>query len=175
VTFDGSSYYRQENGDEIMILPLLNKRNLVRGILGVRGEKAALELSYDRTRHDGTFMEGTGEAVFQSVNVDGRFFLLTRGPVQPHVVVGGAIPWLTIKDGGFLHDDVGDARFRGYGVNTEAGVTVYPHRRLGIGIGYSYRVMWFDRATGVTDTLYDLRPRFRETSGGVVMTGMFTF
>ena len=91
--------------------------------------------------------------------------------MQPHVLVGGSIPWLTVKDGGFLNDDVGNARFRGYGVNTEAGVTVYPHPRMGIGVGYSYRVMWFDRATGVSETLYDLRPRFRETSGSVVMTG----
>ena len=175
VTFDGQSYYRQENGDEIMILPRLNSRNLMRGILGARFEKAALELSYDRTTHDGAFLEGAGEAVFQSVNIDGRFFFLTNGRVQPHVVVGGAIPWLTIRDGGFLDDQVGDATFRGYGVNSEAGVTVYPHRQIGIGVGYSYRVMWFDRATGVTDKLYELRPRFRETSGGLVMTGTFTF
>ena len=174
-TFDGESYYQQVDGDEFMILPRLNGRNLVRGILGFRAEKAALELSYDRTNHDGSFLEGTGEATFQSVNVDGRFFLLTKGPVQPHVLVGGSIPWLTVKDGGFLNEDVGDARFRGYGVNTEAGVTVYPHPRMGIGVGYSYRVMWFDRATGVSETLYDLRPRFRETSGSVVMTGSFTF
>jgi hypothetical protein len=175
VTFDGASYYKEIDGDEIIILPKLNERNMVRAGLGYRYSKAALEVSYDRTRHTGSFLDGVGEATFQSVNVDGRFFLMNRGPVQPHVVVGGAVPWLTIKEGSFLDESVGDGHFRGFGVNTEAGVTIYPHPRIGVGVGYAYRIMWFDRATGVSDTLYELRPRFRETSGSLVMTGIFTF
>ena len=95
--------------------------------------------------------------------------------MQPHVLVGGSIPWLRIKDGSFLDPVVGDARFRGYGVNTEAGVTVYPHPKVGVSVGYSYRVMWFDRASGASDKLFYLRPRFRETSGGMAMSGFFTF
>jgi hypothetical protein len=175
VTFDGATGYREEDGDEIMILPRLNARNLIRATLGHRWQKAALEVSYDQTRHTGTFFDETGEATFRSVNVDGRFYMATRSPVQPHVLVGGAVPWLTITDGSFLDARVGDARFRGWGVNTEAGVTVYPHPRVGVSVGYAYRLMWFDRATGVTDTLFYLRPRFRETSGSVVMSGLFTF
>ena len=175
VTFDGSTYYQQENGEEIFILPRLNSRNMVRGILGHRWTKAALEVSYDRTSHNGSFLDGSGEATFQSINLDGRFFLATRGPVQPHVLVGGSMPFLTIRHGSFLEGEVGHGRFRGYGVNSEAGVTVFPHPRVGVGVGYSYRVMWFDRATGVSDTLFYLRPRFRETSGSIVMTGLFAF
>jgi hypothetical protein len=66
-------------------------------------------------------------------------------------------------------------RLRGYGVNTEAGVTIFPVPEFGIGVGYSYRVLWFDRGTGVSDTLFELRPRFRETSGTVAITGTFVF
>ena len=33
-------------------------------------------------------------------------------------------------------------------VNSEAGVTIYPHSRLGVSVGYNYRVLWFDRVTG---------------------------
>ena len=175
VTFDGATGYIQENGDEVMILPRLNKRNLVRAALGHRWQRASFEVSYDRTQHTGTFLDEVGEATFQALNVDGRFYMATRGPVQPHVLVGGAVPWLTIKDGSFLDDKVADARFRGWGVNTEAGVTVYPTHRIGISVGYAYRVMWFDRASGATDTLFYLRPRFRETSGSLVMSGLFTF
>ncbi len=174
-TFDGETAYREVGGDEIFILPRLDKRHMIRAILGYRGEKAAIEFSYDRTNHDGTFLDTTGEAVFQSINVDGRYYFATGGRVQPHVLFGGAFPWLRVKDGSFLHDDVGDARFRGYGINTEAGVTLYPHRQLGLAVGYSYRVMWFDRASGVTDRFGELRPRFRETSGSVIITGLVTF
>ena len=37
-------------------------------------------------------------------------------------------------------------------MNTEVGVTVYPLRRVGLSTGYRYRMMWFDTASGVTDT-----------------------
>lgn len=174
-TFDGSSYYQRENGDEIIILPRLEKRNVLRAIVGFRSTRGALEVSYERTKHPGTFLGETGEATFQVLNVDERIFFLTGGRIQPHVLVGGSLPWLTVKDGSFLDTDVADGSFRGFGVNTEAGVTVYPHPRFGISTGYRYRVMWFDHATGVSDTSYKLRPRFHETGGSVVMTGFFTF
>ena len=54
-------------------------------------------------------------------------------------------------------------------------MTVYPHPQVGIVVGYGYRPTWFYRGTGITDTHYDLRPRFRESSKGVVFTTLFTF
>ena len=179
-TFDGLTVYREVDGDEIALLPKLDKQKKFRGILGYRGEKAALEFSYERTSHNGTFAEvGTGTATFQQVNVDGRFFYLTHARVQPYLLLGAGFPFLTIKDGSFLLDEpdagVGDGHFKGYALNTEFGVTVYPHPQVGIVLGYSYRPIWFDRATGISDTPYELRPRFRESSRGVVFTTLFTF
>jgi hypothetical protein len=175
VTFDGATLYQEIDGEEFMILPRLDTRNLVRLVLGYRARQAAIEVSYDRTAHNGTFLDLGGKATFQALNVDGRYFFATRGRVQPHVLVGGTMPWFTVKDGSFLEPDMGDAKFQGYGVNTEAGVTIYPHRQLGISVGYNYRVLWFDRATGVSDTLFDLRPRFRETSGSIIITSHVIF
>jgi hypothetical protein len=178
-SFDGLTYYQEIDGDEIAILPRLDKQNMFRGILGYRAEKAAIELSYERTSHNGTFGEGTGQATFQQVNVDGRFFFLTRARIQPYLLVGAGIPWLTIKDGSFLENQpesgAGDGTFNGFALNTEVGVTVYPHPRVGIVLGYAYRPIWFHRVTGITDTRYDLRPRFRESSKGAVFTTLFTF
>jgi hypothetical protein len=54
-------------------------------------------------------------------------------------------------------------------------VTVYPHPQVGIVVGYGYRPIWFYRGTGITDTHDDLRPRFRESSKGVVFTTLFAF
>ncbi len=178
-TFDGFTYYREIDGDEIALLPKLDKQKMFRGILGYRGEKAALEFSYERTNHSGAFGEvGTGKATFQQVNVDARFFFLTHARVQPYLLVGGGFPWLTVKDGSFLVNKpeagVGDGTFRGYALNTEVGVTVYPHPQVGIVLGYGYRPIWFDRGTGITDTRYELRPFFRETSKGVNVTTLFT-
>lgn len=179
-TFNGVTYYQEIDGDEIALLPKLDKQRMFRGILGYRGERAALEFSYERTSHNGTFADVlTGSATFHQVNVDGRFFFLTHARVQPYILVGGGFPWLTIKDASFLEDEpdagVGDVKFSGYALNTEVGVTVYPHPKVGIVLGYNYRPIWFDTGTGITDTAYELRPRFRESSKGVVFTTLFTF
>ena len=178
-TFNGLTYYQEIDGDEIALLPKLDKQKMFRGLLGYRGEKAALEFSYERTTHNGSFGDDTGTATFQQFNVDGRFFYLTHARVQPYVLLGAGFPLLTIKDGSFLEDQpdagVGDGRFKGYALNTEVGVTVYPHPQIGIVLGYGYRPIWFDSAKGISDTPYDLRPRFRESSKGVVFTTLFTF
>jgi hypothetical protein len=117
--------------------------------------------------------------VFQQVTADARFFFLTHARVQPYILVGGGFPRLTIKDGSFLADQpdagVGDGHFKGYALNTGVGVTVYPHPQVGIVLGYDYRPMWFDRETGISDKGYKLRPRFRESSKGVVFTTLVTF
>jgi len=175
VTFDGRTFYEAETTQELFILPALDKQNLVRYVVGFRMRPAALEFSYDRTRHDGTFLDTTGKAVVNSVNVDVRFFGLTSGRIQPHGVVGLALPWLTVEDGSFLDLDQDDARFRGQGINLEAGVTVFPHPRIGVSAGYAYRICWFNRVRGVGDEPYRLDPRFRETSGSAVVMGFFTF
>lgn len=179
-TFDGFTLYREIDGDEVALLPKLDKQKMFRGILGYRYERAALELSYERTSHTGVFGDvGTGEATFQQLNLDTRVFFLTRGRIQPYILAGAGFPWLRIKDSSFLLDDpdagIGDGRFKGYAVNTEVGVTIYPHPQVGVVLGYEYRPIWFDRATGITDTPYELRPRFRESSRGVVFTTLFTF
>lgn len=175
-TFDGETLYKEVDGEELAILPRLNKRNMFRGALGYRGRQAAFEVSYERTHHNGTFADEIPvDTTFQAVNVDGRFFFLSEKRVQPHVMVGASIPWLMIKDGSYLEPNLGDARWRGYGLNTEGGVTVFPHPRLGVSVGYAYRIMWFDRMTGVTDKLFYLRPRFRETSGSMVISGLVIF
>ena len=178
-TFDGMTIYREVGGDEIGILPKLDEQPKFKGILGYRGKMAAIEFSYERTSHDATFFDATGDATFQSVDLNGRFFALTKQRFQPYFLVGGGIPWLTVKDGSFLADDpeagFGDGSWKGYALNTEVGVTVYPHPQVGIVVGYEHRWIWFDRATGITDTLFELRPRFRESNHGLAVTGLFTF
>lgn len=175
VTFNGDTYYKQIDGNEFAILPRLDNRNLYRVVLGYRFRQASIEASYERTRHDGTFQGLTGKATFQAVNLNGRLFLATRSRVQPHLLLGAALPFFTVSDGSFLDARVGDARWRGFGVNSEAGLTFYPHRQFALSVGYTYRVLWFDRMTGVSDTLFELRPRFRETAGTVVVNTFVTF
>ena len=100
--------------------------------------------------------------------------LIPNGLSLLRLALGLAFPWLTIYDGSFDGDLNGDGRFRGQGLNLEGGVTLFATRSIGISAGYAYRVLWFNRATGVTDTTYRLRPRFRESSSGLLIMGFVT-
>ena len=170
VTFDGESIYKEIGGEEFTILPRLNSQPMVRFALGYRGRQAVIELSYERTHHDGVFMGATGDAVFQAANIEGRYYFAPDYRIQPYVAVGGSMPFFNVKDGSFLHDDVADAKFKGYGASAEAGVVIYLVRQLGISVGYNYRVLSFDQVTGVQDKLFDLKPRFRENTKSVIVS-----
>ena len=175
VTFDGASIYQQEGGDEILLLPRLEAKSTIRGVVGYRLTRGSFEFGYERIKHPATFMGLPGEATFTALNFDERIYMFTRSRIQPFGLAGYSIPRLTVKDGSFLNDRVGDGSYHGQGVNLEAGVTAFPISRVGVSVGYRYRVMWFNRATGVTDTEYELHPRFRETAGNVSFTAFFTF
>lgn len=174
-TFDGQTVYQEVDGEELGFLPKIDKKPLFRGILGYRAPNIALEIGYERSQHGGTFIDVPLDSTFQSVNIDARYFFAIERRIQPHVLIGAAFPWFTVQDGSFLDPDFGDATWRGYGVNSGAGVTVFPTRQLGISVSYIHRFIWFDRATGVSDTLFELRPRFRERSGAVAVNTTFTF
>lgn len=174
-TFDGQTFYESVTTGELFILPELDQKDLLRYVVGFRARHAALEFSYDRTRHDANFDGFPVDAVVNAINVDLRVFGFTRHRIQPHAVVGLNFPWMTVEDGSFLGGFEDDARWRGQGLNTEVGVTAFPHPRIGASVGYSYRVFWFNRVQGVGETSFDLDPNFRESSGSFVLMGFFTF
>lgn len=171
--FDGTTWYQEEGGTgEVGFLPKMDKHASFRGVLGFRKGAGALELGYERNHFNGSFENDPMGATFQAFNINGRVFLFSRSRVQPNFLIGASFPSLRVENGNRLSlnsTQVGDATWSGNGLNTEAGVTIYPVRRVGIGVGYSYRVFWFDRAeSGVSTKQFELRPRFRETSGNLV-------
>ena len=178
-TFDGETVYKEIDGEELLLLPKLTSRTLPKFIFGFRTHKGALEFSYERGRHDATIFDFPIGAVFNSFNVDGRFFFLKHRQFQPHLLLGLGFPWLTIEEGSAASDqpdaEVGDARWRGLALNTEVGMTVFVTPEAGVSVGYAYKLMYYSRARGVSDRLFELKPAFRETSGTVVVMGFYTF
>jgi hypothetical protein len=173
--FDGTGYYKQIGGPELALLPQLDTRKKLRGVVGFRSPEWALEFSYDRTRHQGTFLGQSAPGTFSAFNVDARMFALTLTRFQPHVVLGGGWSWLTVDNGSLLPTAVGNATFTGAGLNSEVGVTVFLLPSVGLSGGYAYRVIWFSGEHGVSNTKFVLRPRFRETNGSAVMMAFVTF
>jgi hypothetical protein len=175
VTFDGQSIYKQINGDEILLLPRLESKSTIRGLVGYRVTRGSFEVGYESLDLNATFLGLSGAASFHVFNFDERIYAFTSKRIQPYGLAGFSLPWLTVQDGSFLHERVGDGTYHGQGINMEAGATVFPIPRVGISAGYRYRVMWFDTASGVTNTPYDLHPKFRETAGNVSISAFVTF
>jgi hypothetical protein len=146
--FDGTGYYKQIGGPELALLPRLDTRKKLRGVVGFRSPEWALEFSYDRTRHQGTFLGLSAPGTFSAFNVD---------------------------NGSLLQTAVGNATFTGASLNSEVGVTVFLLPSVGLSGGYAYRVIWFSGEHGVSNTKFVLRPRFRETNGSAVMMAFVTF
>lgn len=178
-SFDGETVYKEVGGEELSILPRLHARNLPKFIVGFRATQFALEFSYERGRHDASFFEFPVGAVFNSVNIDGRFFFLKDKRFQPHFLIGLAFPWLTVEDGSFESDqpdaEIGDSRYRGPALNTEIGLTTFVTPRAGVSVGYAYRFIYFNRERGVSGTVFELKPSFKEASANVTVMGFFTF
>src|SRR5687767_6109383 len=55
LTFDGSAVYKKVDGEELVILPRLDRKNMLRGFVGVRTRRGSFEVGYDQTNHVGTF------------------------------------------------------------------------------------------------------------------------
>ena len=174
-TFDGLTGYQRIGGTEVGILPKLDKKHMLRAVAGFRARPLAVEFSFERARHGGTFEGEPVSSVFTAVNVDTRFFFLTHQRFQPHALIGISFPMLRVEDGSFDDPLVGDGRWRGTGLNTEFGITVYATPRIGVSAGYAYRPIWFTTFRGVHDEALELRPRFRETSANATVMTFVTF
>src|SRR5215471_21678470 len=83
-TFNGSSIYREIGGDEILLLPSLESKSTVRGIVGYRLTRGSFEVGYERMKQTATFLGLTGEATFQTFNFDERIYVFTRKRLQPY-------------------------------------------------------------------------------------------
>jgi hypothetical protein len=173
-SFDGETAYKEVDGDELFILPQLDKQNALRGVLGFRAPFFALEVSYDRANHHATYETETTSALFNAVNVGARVFFATHHRIQPQFLIGIAFPWLDIKNGSSIAGAKGDATFRGQGMNSEAGATVFLTPRVGVSIGYSYRLIWFNHVRGVGGKTFQLSPRFRESSSNPIVAFFVT-
>ncbi len=175
VTFDGLTLYERIGGTEVAILPRLDRQTTLRALVGFRSRPLALEFGFERARHGGTFDDLPVRSTLTAFNVDGRFFFRTAERVQPHLVLGIAIPLLRVEDGSFDDPLLGDARWRGTGLNTEVGVTVFLNRRLGVSAGYVYRPIWFTTVRGVHEEPLELLPKFRESSAHPTVMAFWTF
>lgn len=146
--FDGTSILLGE--DDLILVPKINS-NFGWGVtLGSRGENAAVELNYVRSKHDATWMGAKVESIFNMVSLDFKGFFLTNKPIQPFLMYGIGYSWLDVKDGSVNKKlVVGDATYSGGGANLGAGLAYYIHPRVSVHGEIIYRAIWYVYASGV--------------------------
>jgi hypothetical protein len=173
--FDGLHSLTDNRGLLIVVPSLADTRSLDL-IVGGRFDSSAVEMRYAHQRHDGEWLGLPGEATYHEIDIDGRQYFGASARVQPFVSGGTVFQWLNVKEGSVsvTLGQVGDATLTGVSFQGGGGVTGYPHPRLGITGGLTYRFEIFTRARGVggtwedAETLYGRRLRV----GGTVT---FTF
>ena len=153
--FDNTvSYYGY---DEIYEVPYVDDGTGFGVVLGARTEKGAVELGYQRTRHD-TISLGGDEASYNIIDLNFKVDVFARDQVRPYILFGFGFPWLTIENGlaeldydYYLDDYVfsfEDETFFGFALNAGAGLAYYFHPQWAVTGGVIYRWNWFTSAEG---------------------------
>jgi hypothetical protein len=149
--FDGNSLLVSQSA--AFILPQFDSKLVGLGIAFGYGAAIsnavgyAVEASYTRSAHDITWVGVKGNAVYQSLNFDGRFFFLADKPFQLYAIVGFGWPdWVVVKNGSARVNNAGvvtlsgDAKFSGVSAKIGGGIAFYINRRLSLSGGLAYRV-----------------------------------
>lgn len=161
---------------EVILVPKVES-NYGWGILiGGRGPSSAIELSYLRSTHDVTWLGAKGEADYNMVNLDFKGFFLADKPTQPYLLLGLCFPWLVVKDASAdVYGDVGDATFKGIGLNLGGGLAYYLHPKVSISGGVIYRWISYGSAEGVSGTDRDMEDRLGGSGLNFNVMTTFTF
>lgn len=175
-SFDGESVLT--GGGEIIFVPKVVSNFGVGALIGGRAGKSALELSYQRSRHNVTFMEATGKADYHVLGLEARYYLVSKEAVQPFVLIGGVLDWLVVREGSATEDKLGDATFEGGGFSFGGGLAIYVHPRISISGEGSYRLIGYGGEHAVKGVLNEWTAISGDFSGGGVNAALglrFTF
>lgn len=151
--FDGERYIY--GSGVAAIVPKITRGNGAGFVIGFRnsskdGSSGAFEISYIRSKHDASWLNATGKAEMNTVNLDLKPYFLPDSPLQPYLQFGLCIPWLVVKEGGVYSGSSVDAKYFSHfligGANFGGGFSVYPVPRIALSAGFVYRLIWFNRA-----------------------------
>jgi hypothetical protein len=151
--FDGSGKYYTTT-TELFDVPDLDDGSGFGFVLGHRDQKAAVELGYQRSRHDTSsfFIDmGENDASYNVIDFNFKVDIFARNKVRPYILFGFGIPWLTIEDRGMI--DLGsyeDITYMGWALNAGAGAAYYFRPQWAVTGGLMYRWNWFTRAEGAS-------------------------
>ena len=146
--FNGDTFLT--DGFQVILIPEVESSSGLGISVGGRFSELAFELNYLSSTHDATFLGAKGEADYNMVNLDFKYYYSADKRFQPNLLFGLCVPWLVVKDGSSDGVDVGDATFQGFGLNIGGGIAYYINPRVSISGGVIYRWISYHSAEGVS-------------------------
>ncbi len=169
--FDGNSLLA--SATEIIAIPKVESSTGFGALLGVRFKKGALELSYQKSEHDDTWLGTKGTTVYNIVDIDFKIYPSAESQMQPYLLLGMGIPWLVVRDGAFTATAIGDATLTGIGFNIGGGISYYFQPRICVNGGVIYRWISYSTATGVSEASNTIQDGLG--GSGLTLKGGITF
>ena len=121
-------------------------------VLGMKRDRVALELGYQRSSHDTSSFfvvaPGESEASYNVIDLNFKVDVLARDKLRPYILFGFGIPWLTIDGSAFDGTKYYDETFHGFAFNLGAGVAYYLRPQWALTGGLMYRYSWFSSVEG---------------------------
>ena len=124
---------------------------------GFKRGKGALEVSYVRSTHDGSYLGTATDVVFQAFNFDAKYYPLPYIPTQPFLLIGLSVPSLkaeNVSNSGLYGID--DAKFTGIGLNLGAGILLKFTPRMALTGTVGYRWISYGWVKGASNEKIDI-------------------
>lgn len=156
------------------VIPEADTGNGGRLALGWRWSRAAVEASWQETKHRGSDAAGNSYDVQgSSLDVIGRLYLPSPTPrVKPSLLAGLALPELEIDSASttrvpFSGAETHDVTLSGAGVDLGLGIDLYVTRHASIDLLALYRWSWLEEDLGSQESIVPRTMRGRELILGV--------
>jgi hypothetical protein len=96
-------------------------------------------VTFTRSVHDASFRVGESSASYNAVELGGKGYLWTRGPVLPFVQIGFGLPWVHVPGAAERGGRIFAANYLGLSVNGGGGLLVPMGSRIFVSCGATYR------------------------------------
>lgn len=132
--FNGNKWYQNKELTITNYVPDIESAQGFGILIGGYNDKMAGEISYLRSVHDTTHWKGSYDGEVELINLDLKLYAikLFDQRIRTYFLFGFFSPIITIDNAGDDGTNLGDAIYRGYGLNLGLGAEIRPHRKVGI-------------------------------------------
>jgi len=175
--FDGKRTYVSNNLSEQIIVPEIDGAFGL-GIIAGYGftPSWAIEISLLGSRHNAKWLGADKDVDYSVFNIDAKYSFMAQEKTQPYLLIGLNTDSLVVKDGVYNASGsvIGDATYRGGGLNLGGGVDHYISQNVSLGVGATLRIVNYNRVEGL-DTYGDLPHRLNGNSLSLMADAAYHF